>query len=54
MFRIASGDCVLRLRRTGYQLWAPLLLSCIVLILPPIWVIVIGAVYMRVTDGFAK
>ena len=58
MFRIASGDCLFRLRRTDYQLWAPLLLSCVVLIVPPIeqffWVIVIGAVYRRVTAGFAK
>ena len=56
MFRIALRDCVLRLRR--YQLWAPFLLSCIVAILPPIedilWVIVIGAIYMRLTAGFFK
>jgi hypothetical protein len=45
---------MLRLRRTDYQLWAPLLLSCIALILPPIWVIMIGAVYMRVAAGFGK
>lgn len=56
MFRIALRDCVLRLRR--YQLWAPFLLSCIVAILPPIedifWVIVVGAIYMRLTAGFFK
>jgi hypothetical protein len=62
MFNISPSheypDIVRLLLRAGYQLGVPLSLSCIVLIVPTIeqifWVIVIGAIYMRVTERFAN